>query len=131
MHVTRGTGRDGVRGGRPVITIRVATAEDFESFYGERPKGTSRATAAIMEGKCVGLIGVTRDESWGVYFSDFKDDLRPYLRSVAIMRAIKDSLKYCSQYRGPVLSLANDGEGCRLLNRLGFTHLHGGWYGWL
>jgi len=84
-----------------------------------------------MDNKCVGLVGVSRGDKWGIYFSEFKEELRPHLRSLPIMRAIKDSLKYCDQYRGPVLSLAKDGEGCRILHRLGFTHLHGGWYGWL
>lgn len=84
-----------------------------------------------MDGKVVGVIGITKESDHGKFFSDFAEELRPHLRSVTIMRAIKDSLAYCEQYGGPVLALAKDAEGCRIMHRLGFTHLQGGWYAWL
>ena len=90
-----------------------------------------RATVAIMDGRVVGIVGITREVNYGRFFSDFTEELRPHLRSVTIMRAIKRALSYCEQYAGPVLALAEDAEGCRIMHRLGFTHLHGGWYGWL
>ncbi len=79
----------------------------------------------------MGIIGITKGCDYGTFFSDFTAELKPHLRSVTIMRAIKESLAYCKQYQGPVLALAEDAEGCRIMHRLGFTHLHGGWYGWL
>ena len=84
-----------------------------------------------MDGKVVGIIGITREFDYGKFFSEFTEELRPYLRSVTIMRAIKNSLAYCEQYKGPVLAVALDAEGCRIMHRLGFTHIQGGWYGWL
>ena len=121
----------GVRREKPEIVIRAATANDIEEFYGERPQGTTRADVAVMDGKVVGIIGITREFNYGKFFSDFAEELRPHLRSVTIMRAIKASLSYCEQYKGPVLALADNAESCRIMHRLGFTHLHGGWYGWL
>ena len=84
-----------------------------------------------MDGKVEGVIGVRRDKQWGLYFSDVSPKLRPHLKSITILRLIKDSLRIVDEYRGPVFAIATDAEACRLLFRLGFTHLHGEWYGWL
>jgi len=84
-----------------------------------------------MDGRCVGLVGIARDKEWGLYFSDYSEELKPYLKSITILRVIKASLDYCRQYRGPVLSIATDADACVLLHRLGFSHLYGAWYGWL
>lgn len=90
-----------------------------------------RADIAEMDGEVVGIIGIVRDRDYGKFFADFRPELKPFLKSITIMRAIKGSLRFCDEYRGPVLALAEDGEGCRIMHRLGFTHLHGAWYGWL
>jgi hypothetical protein len=79
----------------------------------------------------VGVIGVVREHGIGKYFCDFSPALEPYLRSLTIMRAIKDSLRFVTEYKGPVGSIAEHAEGCRILNRLGFTHLEGTFYAWL
>ena len=90
-----------------------------------------RADVAEMDGEIVGVIGISRDREHGLFFSDFKPSLQPHLKSITIMRAIKRALRFCEQYRGPVLAVAEDAESCRIMHRLGFTHLHGVWYGWL
>lgn len=131
MHATSSDRGYGVAREKPEIVARAATAEDIETFYGGPPAGTLRATVAIMDGKPVGVIGVTREAHYGKFFCDFSEELKPHLRSMTIMRAIKGALAYCDDYRGPVLGYAQHAEGCRIMHRLGFTHLHGGWYGWL
>ncbi len=90
-----------------------------------------RAIVAEMDGEIVGMIGIMREQAWGKFFSEFLPQLQPHLKSITIMRAIKEALKLCDNYRGPVLAIADDAESCRIMNRLGFTHLHGAWYGWL
>lgn len=131
LHATSGISRPGFCRERHQLVIKLATANDLEAFYGERPKGATRATVAVLDDKVVGVIGITRGADYGLFFSEFSAELKPYLRSVTIMRTIKSSLSYCEQYHGPVLAVAEDAEGCRIMHRLGFTHLHGGWYGWL
>ena len=86
---------------------------------------------AEMDGRVVGIIGVAREYNIGKFFADFKPELEPYLKSLPIMRAIKQSLRFCDEYRGPVVAIAEHGEGCRVLHRLGFDHLEGAYYGWL
>jgi hypothetical protein len=90
-----------------------------------------RALVAEMDGEIVGVIGIVRDREWGRFFSEFTPKLKPYLKSLKIMRAIKSALTFCDEYQGPVMAVAEDAESCRIMNRLGFTHLYGAWYGWL
>jgi len=84
-----------------------------------------------MDGRVVGFIGVVREGPVGKYFCDFRPELQPHLQSIQIMRAIKKSMEFVHKYQGPLVSVAEHAEGCRILNRLGFTHLEGALYGWL
>jgi len=89
-----------------------------------------RALVAEMDGKIVGVIGVSREGNVGKYFCNFAPELKPYLRSITIMRAIKQSMEFVKQYGGPVVSVAEHAEGARILGRLGFEHLYGEFYLW-
>lgn len=115
----------------PQIVTRRATQLDLETYYGDRNHGTMKAYVAEMDGELVGVVGVVRDRNCGRYFCDFKPELQPHLRSITIMRAVKASLRFADEYRGPLVAVADDAESCRLLNRLGFTHIQGVLYGWL
>ncbi len=90
-----------------------------------------RCIVAFVDGQLSGVIGVVREREYGKFFCDFKPELQPHLRSITIMRAIKASLRFADQYQGPVIAVADHAESCRILHRLGFTHLHGAYYGWL
>jgi len=90
-----------------------------------------RAIVAEMDGRVAGVIGVVREGSIGKFFADVSPELQPHLRSITILRAIKAGMDLVNQYRGPVLAIAETAESCRLLNRLGFTHLDGAYYQWL
>ena len=131
VHDAGGSCGDGVGRATEAITVRNATAADILAFYGGPTPGTLRALVAEMDGEVVGVIGIVRERQWGKFFSDSKPKLQPHLKSITIMRAIKRALRFCEEYRGPVLAQAHDAESCRLMHRLGFTHLYGGWYGWL
>lgn len=113
------------------ITTRLASGDDVMEFFDGPHPGTMRAVVAVMDGRVVGILGVVREGPIGKYFCDFKPELQPHLKSMPIMRAIKQSMKFVEDYRGPVISVAEHAEGCRILNRLGFTHFMGAYYGWL
>ena len=125
-----GDGISGASDPTPEILIRQATAEDIRCYYGSVP-GTMRAMVAEMDGELVGLIGVIRATTHGRFFCDFKPELQPYLQSIKIMRAVKAAHRFCDEYRGPIVAVAEHAEGCRILNRLGWTHLDGVLYAWL
>ena len=90
-----------------------------------------RAYVALVDGEVCGIVGVSREGGIGKFFADFNDKIEPYIASVAVMRIVKKSLKFCDAYKGPVISIAEHAEGCRILGRLGFTHMDGEYYGWL
>ena len=121
--------------GSPTLTVRLATGADVDAYFGFRPQNSLKAYVALLDGEPMGLVGVSRETYWqggyGKYFADFKDELQPYLRSIPIMRAVKKSLKWCDEYRGPMISIAQHAEGCRMLHRLGFEHMEGAYYAWL
>ena len=93
-------------------------------------RGTVRAFAVTMDGAPQGFIGIVRENGIGKYFTDYSDKLQPHLKSITIMRALKKSLDWCREYRGPVIAIAETAQGCMTLNRLGFEHLEGNYYGW-
>lgn len=111
--------------------MRPATADDIIEYYGEPCRYSMRVNAVLMDDEVVGLVGVAREPEWGKFFSDTKPQLQPYLKSITVWRAITGAMDYVRAYRGPVLAISDDAEGCRLLFRLGFKHLHGDWHGWL
>ena len=115
---------------RPVTSVDCAVPAASGAGAGTYPF-TVQANVAVLDGKVVGICGVAKHPEWGLFFSDFKEELRPYLSSVTIWRGIKDAMRYVERYAGPLVSQASSVEGCMNLNRLGFSHLHGVWYGWL
>jgi hypothetical protein len=100
-------------------------------YFGKPCPGTMRALVAVMDGRVVGFLGMVREGPIGKYFCDISPDLWPHVGSMAVLRAIKQSMKFVEDYKGPVIALAEHAEGCRILHRLGFTHLMGEYYTWL
>ena len=137
LHVAGSNSRDGVgRKKRPAPhaidpQVRPATAEALAAFYGKRPQSTIRGFVAYLEDKPVGVIGIVREPTLGKFFCDFKPELEPYISSVKMWRAIKKTMKIVEEYKAPVGAVAEHAEGCRILSRLGFTHIDGDFYAWL
>ena len=137
LYDTGSDSRDGICGEtqgpqtRPAIEVRPTTSSDLVEYCGGPQRGTIRSLSALIDGRVVGLLGVVREGPIGKYFCDISPELQPHLRSITIMRAIKASLELVKEYKGPVVAVAEHAEGCRLLNRLGFTHLDGEYYQWL
>lgn len=90
-----------------------------------------RAMVACLDGEVAGFIGIVREGPIGKYFCDISPELEPYLQSMTIMRTVKQSMEFVKSYKGPVVALAEHAEGCKILNRLGFTHWEGEYYIWL
>ncbi len=114
----------------PLIESRFATAADIIKYYGEPHRGTMRAFVILLDGKPAGLIGIVREGGIGKFFTEYKPELQPYVKSITIMRALRRSLDWCRAYRGPVIAVAATVESCITMNRLGFEHMDGVYYGW-
>jgi len=114
----------------PLIESRLATAEDIIEYYGEPMRGTVRAFVILLDGKIAGIGGIVREAGVGKFFTEHKPELEPYLKSITIMRALHRSLDWCRAYRGPVITIATSVQSCITMNRLGFEHMDGVYYGW-
>ena len=119
------------RGNHGLVAWRYATVEDVLFVYDGAVKPTLRAIVVTLDGEPAGIIGVSREGGIGKYFSEYRDELKPYLRSITVMRAIKASMKFVTDYPGPVYAMAGHEEGARILTRLGFTQVNGDLFTWL
>ena len=124
-----GTGSS--RTNRGNVAWRYATAKDIAVVHRGAVQPTLRAVVITLDDDPVGTIGVSREYGIGKYFSDYMDELRPHMKSITVMRAIKASMEFVKNYPGPVYSVAQHKEGARLLTRLGFSHISGDLFIWL
>jgi hypothetical protein len=114
------------------VTSRFATAEDIDRYYGSRPEQTVQAMVIQLDGQVVGLIGVARHMDHARFFSEFRAELRPHLRALPVMRAIKRVQGIVRGSRLPVYAIAEETEvdAARILTRLGFVHHQENIYTW-
>ena len=125
MHDT-GSGRANLRS----IRWQYASAADVERFYSGAVRPTLRAVIVTLDGEPVGIIGVSREDGIGKYFSEYRDALKPHLRSITVMRAIKVSMEFVKEDPGPVYAGAEHEKGKHILTRLGFTNIDGDLFSW-
>lgn len=102
--------------------MRAATAADIETYYGVPQGPTLRALVAELDGQPIGVIGLARQGPVSRLFSEFRPELRPHLKSMAVLRGIKTVLRWVEAAKIPVYALAqcDEPDAHRLLKRLGF-----------
>ncbi len=110
-----------------MITRRMATAEDIVQFYGRPWPKTLRAVVLLLDEKPVGVIGLSRENFHHKLFSDAAPELEPHLKSMAVMRGLKQVMQWVEESPLPVLAVADNPP---LLEKLGFEHLDGDVYQW-
>lgn len=101
---------------------RFATAADIDAYYGERPQQTVRAVAITLNDEVAAIIGIARHFNHARFFSEFRPQLRPHLRTFPVMRALKTAQAMIHESRLPVYAIAEETEpdATRILMRLGF-----------
>ena len=102
--------------------IRSATQADIDSFYGDDAPGASmRAIVADLDGKIIGIAGMSYHDGQMTAFSAMRDEMKKY--PVTTMKAARRFTKMLDQYGHNVLAVAScDIEGSsRFLEHVGFT----------
>lgn len=94
------------------------------------PTETLRTIVVRRGGRAVGLIGVARNAFFRRFFSEYKPELEPMLKSMTVLRAIKAAMAIVRAQRGTVWAVAEHEEGARVLQRLGFEHETGDLFAW-
>lgn len=105
--------------------VRVATAADLESFYGERHGTTQRAMVVVLDGQVIGIAGVAYDRNVPMaLFADMKPEMKRYPK--VIVRGARRFLAETPGIKG-LRASASTPEAARFLGFLGLIYL--GTYG--
>lgn len=111
-----------------MITWSFATAEDVVAYYGEAPAQTMRAIIIRVDGVPAGIIGMAFEEDRMRAFSEYREELAPYLKSMTVLRAIKAAQRMFASSVKPVVAVRECGSG--ILERLGFAQVDEELYLW-
>lgn len=109
------------------LTTRPATRADIERWYPDA-SCSFRAWVCEVEAEPAGIIGVSLARPAATLFSTFDPPLQPWLRSMTVLRLIKQAQAACRESRLPVFALVDPDEGHEktapaMLARLGFEQV--------
>lgn len=104
--------------------MRPATAADLAEHYPDL--GCSvRAWTAEVDGEFAGMVGIALTRPEACIFSIVREPLRPFLRSMPVLKAIRRVKGLMEASRLPVRAIAEPGEekAPKTLERLGMAFL--------
>lgn len=101
--------------------LRLATAADVEAFYGHKPESTMRGYVAMLDGRPVGIGGITYKCGVLCAFSEIRDELRPY--KVSIMKFGRKIVQLFGDAPGMAVASRDEPGSERFLTALGFEHV--------
>lgn len=102
------------------ITIEPATKEHAKEFYGDKPTKSFKGYVALLDGKVVGIGGLSFENETMMLFSDMKEEFRPFKddiwKSIGILGKMVKKTNY------PIVAIASNKEKAseKLLTKLGF-----------
>lgn len=104
------------------VAYRPATASDVDLYYGSRPSQTLKAIVMTLDGEPAAIVGLANEGGYLKLFSEYKPEFRPYMRSIATLRAIKAVMRMVENSKLAVVAVTqpNEPDSPRLLQRLGF-----------
>lgn len=105
------------------LRFRSATSADIKRYYGKPQRMTLQAVVVVERDEPIGIIGLARQGHVARFFSEFQEELRPYLKTIPVLRAIKAAMEFVKDARVPVYALAQCDEETShaILRRLGFV----------
>lgn len=116
---------------RDKVTVYPAKASDIIDFYGEAHRQTLKAVVFKVKNIIMGVVGTCRVDDQLLLFSDIKDEFIPYLKSITVLRTIKNMQKIAENSRLPVVATISEKFGPDLIERMGFEHVEGDVYVWI
>lgn len=112
------------------IEVKPATQRDVSEYYGGIPKATINGFMFKLDGRTVGVFGLAWHGKTIMAFSEFKEEMKPYLRTMPVFRSMIKMKKLLEQCRIPVFAMADEIYGPELLTKMGFKHLYEDYYVW-
>lgn len=111
------------------FTIRNATQQDVEDWFGERPRFAVRAVVGELDGKVIAIGGVYREQRAMVGIAGLKPEMRS--RKKDIVRMVKAGLNILQNYNTVVaLPDKNEPTADAFIRHLGFERTSEGIYTW-
>lgn len=103
------------------IIIEPATIEHAKEFYGDQHTKSFKGYAALLDGKVVGIGGLSFENETMMLFSDIKDEIRPFKDDIWKGIDILDGMIKKTNY--PIVAIASSKEknSEMLLTKLGFN----------
>jgi hypothetical protein len=109
------------------VAWRPARASDLKALYPVKPFETVRALVITVDGEPCGIIGLAKEPQCDRAFSEYRPALEPYLKRMAVLRAILAFMQWVKTNPVQVYALS---EGTGILERLGFTHVTENFFVW-
>jgi hypothetical protein len=113
---------------RQDLTYRFASAADLVQFYGWHPRATVKAVVILLDDEPVAVIGLELSKEGAKFFSDYSDRLKPHMKRIPVMRALKLAMTLVESCSRPVYAI-DSGES-DILVKLGFEHVQDEVYQW-
>jgi hypothetical protein len=110
-----------------MLTYGPATRADIEQFYGPQ-RETLRVICVKRDGVPVGFVGIAIEPFQARFFSEYRGLTCAEL--CRGWRAVKAAMRYVRESRKPVVAMAENEQGHKNLQRLGFTRVTGDVYTW-
>ena len=103
------------------IIIEPATMEYAKEFYGDQYTKSFKGYAALLDGKVVGIGGISFEGKARALFSDMKKEMRPFKRD--IVKGVRILGEMVKNARYPIFAVADNKEPAseKLLTKLGFV----------
>ena len=103
------------------LVVRPARVEDVKHYYPD--VGASfKAWVAELDGVVEGIVGLVLTRPVACLVSGFSEALRPYLKSLPILKAIKRAYEACKAHNGMIIAVQErtEEQSPVILARLGF-----------
>jgi hypothetical protein len=105
-----------------VIATRPATLDELERIHPDAVGTSYRAWACDLDGEPAGVIGFALTRPRACLFCGFDERLRPYLKSMPVLRLLKKVEVAMKERARPVYAIRdrNEPKAPQILARLGF-----------
>jgi hypothetical protein len=103
------------------VVVRPARPEDVKRYYPDLSV-SFKAYVAEVDGEPDGFIGLALTRPIACLVSATGDRLKPHLKSMPVLRAIKQMQEICSAHKGRVMAICDPDMATSpaILKRLGF-----------
>ena len=84
----------------------------------------------LMDDEPAGIAGLVREQGMLKYFTEYKDELEPYIGTVSVLRPALKVMRWVRNAKIPVFSISSSDTGRKAVEKLGFQNIQQEFYLW-